>query len=265
MIVRDEEAALPRCLASVASVADELVVVDTGSTDATREVARAHGARVLEFDFTRVDFAAARNHGLDHATGSHVLVLDADEALAPGSVDEVRAAVADRRADAAVVNRRNLLDGAVRRVDHAVRLFPNRPEYRYRHRVHETVDEAILEAGGRLRRSGIVIDHHLPPEADELAKSRRYLDLLEEEPTDDPDRLGFLAAEYHKLQRFAEATRVAERIAELCPDDFGAQFNAALYHVAYAHQPDRAREELARALRLRPHDEEALALWRRLG
>src|SRR5262249_30962404 len=80
MIVRDEEANLPRCLRSAADLVDEMVVVDTGSADGTREFARRLGARVV--DFAWVDsFAAARNASLDHATGEWIFWLDADEYL----------------------------------------------------------------------------------------------------------------------------------------------------------------------------------------
>jgi glycosyltransferase involved in cell wall biosynthesis len=92
MIVRDEEALLPGCLASVRGIVDEIVVVDTGSRDATRQVASQAGARVVEFAWCD-DFAAARNHALRHARGRWVLVLDADERLAPGSGKGLRAAL----------------------------------------------------------------------------------------------------------------------------------------------------------------------------
>ena len=69
MIVKDEQENLPRCLASIAGIFDEIIVVDTGSTDRTREIAREFGAKV--FDFVWVDsFAAARNEALAHATGT---------------------------------------------------------------------------------------------------------------------------------------------------------------------------------------------------
>ena len=90
MIVRNEQERLPRCLASVAGLVDELVVVDTGSTDATARIAREHGAIVIDHDFSRPDFAQARNRGLDAATGAMVLVLDADEAMLPQSIPLVR-------------------------------------------------------------------------------------------------------------------------------------------------------------------------------
>src|SRR5262249_33980822 len=80
MIVRDEEANLPACLASAADLVDEVVVVDTGSTDRTREVAARFGARVFDFPWVD-DFAAARNESLRHATGDWVFWMDADDRL----------------------------------------------------------------------------------------------------------------------------------------------------------------------------------------
>jgi hypothetical protein len=77
MIVRDEEQNLADCLESVRAFADQIVVVDTGSTDATVEVALAHGAEVHHFDGCD-DFAAARNESLRHARSRWILWLDAD-------------------------------------------------------------------------------------------------------------------------------------------------------------------------------------------
>jgi glycosyltransferase involved in cell wall biosynthesis len=259
MIVRDEQAVLARCLASVRGVADEIVVVDTGSTDATVPIAREYGATVVHHDFHPIDFAAARNVGLDRAAGDFVLVLDADETLDPASAPAVRLLAAEQENVGYVVTRRNLAPDKTW-FDHAVRLFPHRAGYRYRHRVHETIDDSILAAGGRIRRSEIVLDHHLPAADEVRAKGLRYIALLEEEATADPDRLAFLAAEYHKLERYADATKVAERVAALSPDDFTAQFNAALYHQFFAGDPERAKSDVGKALRLRPTDPEALAL-----
>jgi glycosyltransferase involved in cell wall biosynthesis len=264
MIVKNEQPVLDRCLAGVRGAADEIVVVDTGSTDDTVEIARDHGATVLRHDFTDHDFATARNRSLAAARGTFALVLDADETLHPDSFALVRALAADRADAGYVVNRRNRRPDGRTIVDHAVRLFPLRPDFRYRNRVHETIDAAILEAGGRLRHSQVVIEHHLPSEEREAEKSRFYLELLRRDLADDPDdvdRLTFLAAEHHKLGEFRAATEVAERIAGLLPDDFGAHLTVALYHHAYGGDRARARRSVRTALRLRPLDPEAYALW----
>ncbi|MGP0063721.1 MAG: glycosyltransferase family 2 protein [Isosphaeraceae bacterium] len=84
MIVKDEEANLPRSLGSVRGIFDEIVVVDTGSTDRTQEIAREFGARVFEFAWID-DFAAARNAALAQASGDYAFWLDADDVVAPPS------------------------------------------------------------------------------------------------------------------------------------------------------------------------------------
>ncbi|MCD1258796.1 glycosyltransferase family 2 protein [Paenibacillus athensensis] len=80
MIVKNEELSLPRCLASVADLVDEIIVVDTGSTDATRNIAASFGARVVDFAWVD-DFSAARNFAFEQATMTFILWLDADDVL----------------------------------------------------------------------------------------------------------------------------------------------------------------------------------------
>jgi glycosyltransferase involved in cell wall biosynthesis len=267
MIVKNEQDVLDRCLTSARDAVDEIVVVDTGSTDDTVDIARDHGATVLRHDFTDLDFAAARNRSLDAAHGDFALVLDADETLHPDSADLIVLLAGEGGPAGYVVNRRNRRAGERTTVDHAVRLFARRPGFRYRGRVHETVDTAILEAGGRLRRSHVIIEHHLPAAEREAEKNRLYTRLLERDLADDPDnvdRLTFLAAEHHKLGDFRAATEVAERIAGLLPDDFGAHLTLGLYHFAYGGDRARARHSVGTALRLRPDDPEAYALWTEL-
>jgi Flp pilus assembly protein TadD len=80
MIARDEEAVLGRCLASAQGIAEEIIVVDTGSVDGTKAIAAAFGARVYDFPW-RDDFAAARNAAFGHATQDYILWLDADDVI----------------------------------------------------------------------------------------------------------------------------------------------------------------------------------------
>ncbi|MEK5029241.1 tetratricopeptide repeat-containing glycosyltransferase family 2 protein [Paenibacillus sp. FSL M7-1046] len=80
MIVRNEENSLPRCLSSVGAIADEIIIVDTGSTDNTKEIALSYGAVI--YDFTWIDdFSAARNFAFSKATKEYIFWLDADDYL----------------------------------------------------------------------------------------------------------------------------------------------------------------------------------------
>ncbi|WP_163859566.1 tetratricopeptide repeat-containing glycosyltransferase family 2 protein [Paenibacillus elgii] len=82
MIVRDEEATLSRCLTPLCELVDEMIIVDTGSTDGTREIALSFNARL--FDFTWIyDFSAARNFAFEQATKEYIMWLDADDVLEP--------------------------------------------------------------------------------------------------------------------------------------------------------------------------------------
>src|SRR6185369_10010622 len=88
LIVRNEEENLPACLDSVAGLFHEIIVVDTGSTDRTRELAIERGAKIVEFPWID-DFAAARNVSLDHATGEYAFWMDADDRLEAADRDRL--------------------------------------------------------------------------------------------------------------------------------------------------------------------------------
>jgi glycosyltransferase involved in cell wall biosynthesis len=255
MIVKNEAVNLPRCLESVGALAGELIVIDTGSTDGTPEIAARHGAQVIPLDFTTADFAAARNHGIEHATGRWILVLDADETLDPAGIPAIQELVARDENAGYFLKRHNPT------VDYVVRLFPNRPAYRYRGRVHETVDASILAASAQLLKTGIRIDHNFSsnPEA-RRRKNHWYIAILKEEIAADPSdssRLDFLAAEYHQLEMFDEAAEVAKLIVQARPLDARAHLFLGIYDLLYKADPVSARADFTRALTLRPGYAEA--------
>jgi len=154
LIVKDEERFLPACLASLEGVADELVVVDTGSTDRTVELARAAGAIVDHFRWCE-DFAAARNASLERASGEWVLVIDADERLDPSTRPALERALDDPSAQAWLVE---VVSG-----DDVVaqlpRLFRRRDDVRFERAVHESVGGALAALGIALRPSGVRFWH----------------------------------------------------------------------------------------------------------
>jgi len=92
LITRNEEANLPGCLASLENLADEVVILDSGSTDGTVSIAQAAGARVAQQRFE--GFGAAKQRALEMASGKWVLALDADERVTPALADEIRRLVA---------------------------------------------------------------------------------------------------------------------------------------------------------------------------
>ncbi len=150
MIVRDEEAMLADCLASVRGVVDEMIVVDTGSRDASPHIARKAGARVVAFSW-RDDFAAARNEALRHAHGDWILQLDGDERLAPGADRRLRASVARAEFDCGMLRLHDatrvdsltddVLAGQDRQgeVQLVARLLRRTPDLTYVDAIHENV------------------------------------------------------------------------------------------------------------------------------
>jgi glycosyltransferase involved in cell wall biosynthesis len=266
MIVKDEEAALRTCLQSAAEVVNEIIVVDTGSTDGTLSVASQFGARVSTFDFREPDFSGARNQSLARARGEWVLVLDADEVLTATAATVIGELTSASDNIGYIAQRRNQrAPPAETQKDYVLRLFPNHPRHRYRGRVHETIDAAILANGGRIRTSHLLIEHRLPKESRVLAKSRFYLSILEQELAADPDnvdRLSFRRAELHKLGMLDEATRTAERIAVLAPNDPANHTSVGLYRFMHGDDPVGAERAFREALALNPNDVHALACLR---
>ncbi len=163
VIAKDEEELLPRMLESVRGVVDEIIVVDTGSTDGTREVARRFGARVIDHSFAD-DFSEVRNVSLAAATMPWILVLDADEWLEPRSRAALRAAVrADDVAGYYLRFENDLGDGR-QHVCGIARLFRNDPSIRFRYFIHEQAIPDLLEYARRTGRrlaplDAVVIGH----------------------------------------------------------------------------------------------------------
>ncbi len=255
MIVKDEEANLADCLASVAGVVDEMIVVDTGSSDQTREVAANAGARVVDFAWVD-DFAAARNESINHATGDWIFWLDADERLDLANREKLRTLFAGLSGEHAAYLMQQLSTtddphGSRVAVDQ-VRLFRRDPALRWEYRVHEQILLAIRRAGHDVRRTDIIITHagYEAPDASER-KRRRNLELLlrqDAERPDDPITLYHLGQVYRRLGRHAEALPVFRRSLERMPRDYSIR-PRLFGSIARAHQALGQRAEAQSACR----------------
>ncbi len=176
LIVRDEEAVLDDCLSSLDGLADEIVVMDTGSADRSVEIATSHGARVARMEWTG-DFAAARNAAIELANREWILSIDADErvtAFDRGSVDLL---LAEPTAVAGLLAMRPAA-GTTRYRE--LRLFRNHPALRYVGRFHEDVAIAVTDLvaeGWRVFDVEIALDH-VGYDGDLTAKHERDLPLV---------------------------------------------------------------------------------------
>lgn len=224
LIAKDEEAMLPDCLASVRGVVDEIVLVDTGSTDRTRELARAAGAIVLERPWDD-DFAAPRNLAARHATGDWLLVLDADERLGPGAGKRLRAALKRSGFDLGMIRLHNAtrrtaspeaVVGGPERIGQPIvlpRLVRNVDQPEWRGAIHESVGDWLLRRRGRRVLLDVDVVHlgYLPSVAQARDKQARNIALLKkrlELAPEDITPAGYLALELMESGRNEEAAGV---------------------------------------------------------
>lgn len=221
MIVKNEEACLAHSLESVRDLVDEMVVLDTGSTDRTVEIARAFGAAVHAFSWIG-DFSAARNAALQHCTGDWILVLDADEAIDRLDHGAIRAALEAKDIQAYLLWIREYfrsgafigISGPPQRNDgrytegasfshqqsyQAVRLFRAQPGPVFQGRIHELAEQYFQQKGLPTGRLEAVIHHFGKVDAQRDAiKQREYTRLAKEEVRCHP---GDSMAHYNLVQQ----------------------------------------------------------------
>ena len=192
MIVKDEEAMIGRCLEAARNAVDEIVVVDTGSTDRTVEIAERHGARILHHAWDG-DFAAARNASFDAATGDWVMYLDADEVLVADDAQRLRALTGRTWREAFFLTETNhtgdIEDGTAITHD-AMRVFRNRPEYRFEGRIHEQIAQHLPGyLPERQERTTVRVEHfgYLGAVRNTKDKTNRNLELLERQVAEGVD------------------------------------------------------------------------------
>lgn len=189
MIVKNEEKNLKRCLESVHGCVDEIIVVDTGSTDATTEVARGFGARIEEFPWQN-DFALARNKSISSANGEWILILDADEVLPQETAQELVNLTALHGVEGwtfTIVSPVRREGRCLKNCHLSLRLFRNRPHCRFVGKVHEQIKLPVP----LVKYAGMTILHYgyLDDAAMRKEKTLRNIKLLQEALMEEPDNL----------------------------------------------------------------------------
>jgi|GEM_PF-1011742 len=268
MIVRNEEDNLPACLESVRELFDEQIIVDTGSTDRTREIALRYGAQVFDFPWVD-DFAAARNEAVKHASGDWVFWMDADDRIDAANRQRLAALFADVRDENAAYVMQCLCvadgNGDVGTLVHHVRLFQNRPELRWKYRIHEQVLPALRAIGGATRFTDITIQHtgYVDPAilARKQARDERLLLQSQAEMPNDPFVLFNLSQVYLKQGKPQDALPLLRRSLKL--SDSGDSIVRKLYYlIVQAHRRLGERYEAETACRagraVYPQDAELL-------
>ena len=239
MIVKDEEAVLDRCLKSVASLAKQLVVVDTGSTDATVAIAKRNGAEVYHYAADGpFNFSAARNLSLSKARCGWVLVVDADECLLPADVSAIKSTVVSGKKAAYMISTRLYQDnpkieGIVPNdgmhpdttgycgyvLSTKVRLWPRESGLEFRNEVHETVEQSAVEAGIDFGQCEAIVHHFGGRSLSE--KDGLYAELGYEKARNDPCYRTYreLGLQLYRMGKFDEAVAAMRKAIEFQPGD----------------------------------------------
>lgn len=192
LIVRDNEETIRPCLETLKPWVDEIVVVDTGSQDATPDICEELGARVFHWPW-RDDFAAARNESIDHARGEWIFWMDSDDTLPEHCGRQLRELVDGPHPDemmgyVAQVHCPGKEPSDITAVDH-VKLFRNRPDLRFEFRIHEQIIPSIRRAQGEVGWTGIYVVHSGSDQSQQgrARKLTRDFRLLEKELNDRPE------------------------------------------------------------------------------
>ncbi len=196
MIVKNEESMITDCLNSIAEFVDEIIIVDTGSTDNTLKIAQSYGANIFHYEWND-DFASARNESLKHCCGKWILYLDADERLEQSSIQDLRSILENASDDIGAYV--CTIESTHLQLDNSTelhrggypRIFRNYgyPNIKFEGRVHEQIGESIFALNKSIAFSQVIIKHlgyDTTREVMESKVKRNYQLLLKhinEEPT----------------------------------------------------------------------------------
>jgi len=204
MIVKNEEHVLSRCLESVKGIVDEVIIVDTGSTDRTVEIAEQHDARVYSYKWEN-DFAAARNYALEYATCDYILSLDADEWL---DNDSKALLLEPLEEDYYFLRIRNIIRAGVVETHSFIRLYKRAVGFEYEGALHEQIDIGKV-VGAKGEHLPVYINHdgYTKINIEKKEKHMRNMGILEKEVKRDPSAFNYfnLGTQYKLVGQFDKA------------------------------------------------------------
>lgn len=226
MIVKNEEKNIEQALSWGKGIVSEQIVVDTGSTDRTVEIAERMGAKVCHFTWID-DFAAAKNHAIEQAQYEWIALLDADEYLNAEDAAKLLPCIEelhDTMWDGIAMGWLHLnAEGKVTEMDTQIRVFRNRPGLRYCRRIHEylALDGIPIRAVDRVQTFGIFHTGYVKEALHAKTASGRNIRLIQKELEEHPDAYemwGYLGNEYCAEERYEEAEAAYLKGISLMPE-----------------------------------------------
>ena len=244
LIVRNEERFLTDCLASLAGVADRIVVVDTGSSDRTIEIARKQGADVFPFEWCD-DFAAARNFSISTVRSGFVLAIDADERLGPGAGRVLKQALRKDRFDLGLLPLHDaqrlestpqaVFSGVERRGEPVLlpRLMRRTEDLRWDGIVHEQVSAWLMASARRVEIIEAPLVHYgaVPELRRDRRKDQRNRELLERHLASHPGDMIMRTVLARELGRTGERSAALAQTTQAWNDLLALGENAARVNV----------------------------------
>lgn len=233
MIVKNEASRLAACLESAQGFVDEIVIVDTGSTDNTMQVARQYTDKVFSYAWQH-DFSAARNYALSQASGDWILYLDADEKLVCADCTLKDLIVKDKNIEAYMLPLEHPINESTGEFNNflVLRLFKNNNEYYFTGRIHEQVVVKNRQVVGVAE--GVKIKHALLSPKERNLKKGRNLRFLKAEIKDEPENpflCYYLGVEWLGLGKPKLALPLLEKAYSKLTDDFIMFKSAALRYL----------------------------------
>ncbi len=279
MIVKNEEKCLPRCLESLKPVVDEMIVVDTGSTDSTIEIAELFGARTFDFKWND-DFSAARNYSLEQASGDWILVMDADEVISPKDHTNILKLLTRTKSKrhAFMIVTRNYTDqynivgwepnleqypeeeaGAGWVPSKKVRLFPNDKNIRFEYAVHEVIGPSLFRSNIPVESCPHPVHHYGKLDiVRERHKDEHYFKIGMKKLSlsqNDPVPIREMAIQAAKLGKLKDSNKLWKRLIELQPKNGKSYINLASNCLKMGRYLE-ARNAALKAVKLSPNIKE---------
>lgn len=240
VIAKNEESNIGRCLSSCEHIVDEIIVADTGSTDNTVKVAKSFGAKVIYSPWEN-NFAKARNAAISEATCEWILYLDCDEAIDfEGGLrlkEVLEGPLNEGENEGFCLNLINVVDGKMTLNYGSLRVFRNRPEYRFRGRIHEQIFPSIGEHYPESCIQALEVDfYHYGYDSngsDIEAKKKRNIAIFESYEEDEKDGFFYynLANEYTRANDAKEAIKYYLLAKETPAYDNGFKLFLPIYTV----------------------------------
>jgi len=238
LIIKNEERNLDKCLESISKFSDEIIIVDTGSTDKSKEIATKFTDKIFDFNWND-NFAEARNFALSKATKDFIFSIDADEYVE--NPEEINLTLSNKKSNTGgwlvnIISSAYGANGNIEKMQTSLlRLFINHPKIKYSGIIHEQVFDSISALGLKIENSNIILQHsgYMLSQEDFKRKQKRNIELLKKALNKEPENyylLTHLGKTYSALAMHNEAKEIFKKVIDNCSDNEIYKVDALNYY-----------------------------------